>query len=119
LTGRGTFRLTPAAREDVADILAQTEARFGIRQHDTYAASLASAMELVAREPARVGSQDRSDLHDGLRSFAVALAARRRKAATHVLYYRKANPASDGVEILRVLHQSMDAQARLGAASSD
>ena len=34
-------------------------------------------------------------------------------------YYRKANPASDGVEILRVLHQSMGAQARLGAASSD
>lgn len=119
MSGRGSYRLTPAAREDIAGILAQTEARFGIRQHDTYAALLASAMELVAREPARVGSQDRSDLDDGLRSFAVALAARRRKAAAHVLYYRAANPASDGIEILRVLHRSMDAQAHLGPASSD
>jgi toxin ParE1/3/4 len=117
LSGRGRYRLTPAAREDVADILAQTEAWFGIRQHDTYAALLTSAMELVAREPARLGSNDRSDLDDGLRSFPVALAARRRKAAAHVLYYRPADPVSDGVEILRVLHQSMDAQAHFGAAA--
>lgn len=97
-------------------MLAQTEAQFGIRQHDTYAALLTSAMELVAREPARLGSKDRSDLDDELRSFPVALAARRRKAAAHVLYYRPARPIPDGIEILRVLHHSMDAEARLGSA---
>jgi toxin ParE1/3/4 len=116
LSGRSLYRLTPAARDDVAEILAQTEASFGIRQHNTYAALLNSAMELAAREPARLGSKDRSDLDDGLRSFPVALAARRRKAAAHVLYYRTANPASEGIEIVRVLHQSMDAQAHLSAA---
>ena len=52
----------------------------------------------------------------GLRSFHLALAARRRGAAAHLLYYRAATLSFEGIEVIRVLHQSMDPRARLSGA---
>jgi toxin ParE1/3/4 len=113
LTDRSRYRLTPAADSDIAEILAQTRTRFGTRQHDAYAALIASALDLAAREPARFGSKDRGDLEDGVRSFPLSSAAKRRLAAAHVLYYRVVDADGEGIEVLRVLHRSMDPRVQL------
>jgi toxin ParE1/3/4 len=109
--GGSTYRLSAAARRDVAAILAQTVERFGTRQHKTYVALLNAALGLVAQEPARPGSKDRSDLAQEMRSFPVALAANRRGASAHVLFYVPDRP--EGILVLRVLHRSMDPQSQL------
>lgn len=114
MSGGGRYRLSAAARRDTADILAQTVDRFGTRQHETYAALLKTALDLVANEPTRTGSKDRSDLADGMRSFPVALAAKRRGASAHVLFYVPDRP--ERILIVRVLHHSMDPRSQLRGA---
>jgi toxin ParE1/3/4 len=104
------YRLTPAAEQDIADILRETARMFGPMQRARYAALLGQAAELVAAEPARPGSRRRDDLGPGIRSFHVELAARRRGAASHILYYLQARleGGDEGIVIARVLHQSME-----------
>lgn len=120
MIGSGRYRLTPAADSDVAAVLSETRARFGTRQQDVYASLIASALRLVAVEPMRPGSKDRSDLEEGLRSFPLALAAKRKRAAAHILYYRlAAAPGADGIEVMRVLHQSVDPRSHLPEAAPD
>lgn len=114
MSGGGYYRLSTIARRDLAAILAQTVDRFGTRQHQTYAALLSAALSLVADEPVRPGSKDRSDLATGMRSFPVASAALRRSASTHVLYYVPDRPG--GILIVRVLHHSMDPASQLRGA---
>ncbi len=104
------YRLTPAAAQDVADILRDTARVFGPLQRARYAALLDRAVELVVETPERPGSRRRDDLGPGIRSFQVELAARRRGAASHILYYMltRVEDGSDGIVIARVLHKSME-----------
>jgi toxin ParE1/3/4 len=81
------YRLTEAADEDVGDILRETARLFGRLQRRNYAALIEKAIEMVAEHPERGGSRQRDELALGLRSFHVELAAGRRGAASHVLYY--------------------------------
>ena len=71
---------------------------------------LERAAGLIAEDSRRPGSRDRSTLAAGLRLFHVELAASRRGAAVHCIYYIKAGAQSSGetVVILRVLHERMD-----------
>jgi toxin ParE1/3/4 len=105
-----SYRLTPAAEQDIADILRDTARMFGPLQRARYALLLAGAADLVAEAPERVGSRRRDDLGPGIWSFHVELAASRRGAASHVLYYIPArfDDGSNGVVIARVLHKSME-----------
>ncbi len=68
------------------------------------------AIQCVAEEPRCLGSKARDDILAGLRSFHLGLAARRRGAASHVLFYeeRAITPGATTVVILRVLHDRMD-----------
>lgn len=109
----GAFRLTAKADADIAGILEQTAIRFGLRQHDAYARLLDSAIRMVADDPMRPGSRDRGDLMPGVRAFHLELAARRRGAAAHLLFYLADQDTTGGVLILRVLHQAMDPRSRL------
>jgi toxin ParE1/3/4 len=113
LSGRGRFRLAAGARRDIAAILAQTVDRFGAQQHATYAALLRSALGLVAQDPVRPGSRDRSDLIQHMRSFPVGLAAKRRSASSHVIFYVPDRSGGEGIFVVRVLHQAMDPRAHL------
>ena len=105
-----SYRLTPAAAQDIADILRETARIFGPLQRARYAGLLEQAADLVAAEPERTGSRRREDFGPGIRSFHVELAARRRGAASHVLYYVQARfeDGSEGVIIARVFHKSME-----------
>ncbi len=105
-----SFSYAAAADRDVEGILSYTESRFGPRQRDRYAQLIDQAASMVAAGPARRGSRARDDLMPGLRSFTVELAARRRGAGAHVLYYLQiqSGRGENEVLILRVLHERMD-----------
>jgi toxin ParE1/3/4 len=114
-----TYRLTHAADHDIEGILEESARQFGATQRERYAQLIEAAAELVAAEPGRSGSRERGDLGDGVRSFHVELAAQRRGAAAHLLYYVRAtwSDGSQGVVILRVLHEAME--PRLHVAGLD
>lgn len=89
---------------------------FGTQQYATYAALIESAIGLAADDPARPGSKDHGDLGPGMRSFPIALAAKRRGASSHVLFYMPDHLTGEGILIVRVLHGSMDPRAHLHVA---
>ncbi len=101
----GSYRLSPEAARDFRAILRRTLIQFGTHQYDRYAAMLHQAASMVAAAPDRPGSTDHGYLQPGLRAFPVALAAGRRTASPHFLFYR---PIPNGVLILRILHAAMD-----------
>jgi toxin ParE1/3/4 len=103
-------QFTEIADEDVEDILRETGKRFGPRQRDLYAELIDRAAQMVAMDTERLGSRDRHELGEGIRSFHMELAAGRRGAASHVLYYLRGWIADGGggVIIVRVLHERME-----------
>jgi toxin ParE1/3/4 len=103
------YQLTEAAAQDVIDILRETGRQFGRLQSRRYGALIEAAIQMVAENPERPGSRQRDDL-SGVRSFHVELAARRRGAASHVLYYLRAHldDGREGIVIARVLHDRME-----------
>jgi toxin ParE1/3/4 len=98
-------------------ILRESARLFGPKQRERYANLIRAAAEMVAADPLRPGSRARNDLGTGVRSFHVELAARRRGAASHLLYYLPADQAPDagGIMILRILHEAMEPSRHLGA----
>lgn len=103
-------QLTEAAAQDVVDMLRETGRRYGPLQCRRYAELIERAIRMVAENPERPGSRQRDDLATGVRSLHVELAARRRGAAAHVLYYLRGrlDDGRDGVIIVRVLHDRME-----------
>jgi toxin ParE1/3/4 len=103
-------QLTEAADEDVVDILRETARRFGPFQRAKYAEIIAMAVRMIADDPERPGSRQRDDLAPGVRSFHLEIAARRRGAASHVLYYLRGrlDSGSEGVIVARVLYDGME-----------
>ena len=104
------YRLTRAADEDIVGILAESGKSFGPRQRARYARLIKKAVELVADEPERPGSRSREDVSPGVRSFHMEVAARRRGAASHIVYYAQGDMTDGrcGIVILRILHDRMD-----------
>ncbi len=111
------YRFTEAADDDIEGILRQSATWFGPRQRDLYAQLIDRAAELISEDPERPGSRDRPELGTGIRSFHVELAAHRRGAATHNLYYLRGNldEGNVGVIIARVLHEGMDPKLHVPA----
>ena len=107
--------LTPAAERDIRDILRETLKRFGTRQLQAYQQIIASGIEMVAENPDRPGSLDRSDILPGLRLWHLALTTGRRGGAAHCLYYRvgKLPDGATGTTVLRVLHEHMEPRHRI------
>ena len=102
--------LTALADRDIAAILSETAVTFGPRQLAAYAAIIDRGVMMVAEDPQRPGSIDRSEIRPDLRLFHLELAVGRRGAAAHCLYCTpgKLSDGSEGVIILRVLHQHME-----------
>ncbi len=111
------YQFTEIADEDIEGILKTSGKRFGPRQRELYAGLIDRAAEMVAENPERPGSRHRHDLGTGIRSFHLELAAGRRGAASHILYYLRGrlSDGSDGVVITRVLHEGMDPTRHLSA----
>lgn len=105
------YRLTRLAEADYAKILLFTRRRWGQEQLQAYRRLLNEAIEAVAHEPARLNSHARDELRIGFRSFHIGLLAARPGLGRHVIFYRVAS--DDVVEILRILHERMEASSRL------
>ena len=93
------YRLSRRARADLDEIWSYSEDRWGAHQAADYLLQIRMAIEMIAERP-DLGLAD-----DGLRP-----GYRRRAAGSHVICYR----IGATIEIIRILHQSMNAGIHLG-----
>jgi toxin ParE1/3/4 len=109
------YRLSRAAEQDVEAILRDTRRTFGTGQRNRYAEIIRVGIEMIATEPDRPGSRQRSDVHPEIRSFHLDLAAGRIGATAHHLFYLKQEIADGevGIVVLRILHERMDVRRHI------
>jgi toxin ParE1/3/4 len=110
--------VAPKARGDIASILAWTEKHFGPLTFKCYAKLIGTAIEQIAENPERTGSNPRPEIGENCRTYhlyfsrkSAGLAGDRIRQPRHLLLYRVIGP--NIVEVGRVLHDSMDFQANL------
>jgi toxin ParE1/3/4 len=94
-----TFRLTRKAREDLKSIARYTQRTFGVKQRNKYLAQLDQRFALLADAPALGRSCDA--VRSGYRTY---------HEGRHLIFYVL---IPDGIRIVRVLHDSMDAERHL------
>lgn len=93
------FLLTNRARADLRDIARFTQMRWGMAQRDRYLRAFREKFRLLAERPG--AGRPREDLGSGYRSIL---------SGSHVAVYRE---VAGGIEVVRVLHVSMDVVHRL------
>lgn len=114
------YRLTARGDRDISQILADTYAMFGERQFNRYVNLIEAGMVRVADDPDWPTSDNRSDLGRGVRSLHLQLLAKRKGAASHVIYYRATFSDRDAkIVVLRVLSDKMDPRRRVKSALHD
>lgn len=107
------YRLAQAAKADIVDLLAYTEANFGEIARLRYERLLITALRDIASDPERIGSVARPELGENIRSYHLRHSRGRAKTEhgivvrpRHLLLYRFARP--DLIGIGRVLHDAME-----------
>lgn len=106
-----TVRLGRQAEQDYVDILQWTTKTFGERQAGVYAETMARAIEALEDGPDVLGAKARDDIQPGIRTLHVA---RKGRAARHFVLFRV---AGSDIDVLRLLHDSMDLPRHLSAAN--
>ena len=91
--------IADAARDDLRAIARQTEREWGATQRRRYLDAIKQRLVGLRAHPALGGSRD--ELGQGYRSVPIG---------RHVVFYRE---IAGGVEIIRVLHTSMDVHRHL------
>jgi toxin ParE1/3/4 len=94
------LRLSAPARRDLAHIAAHSEREWGAAQKRKYLGEIKEKLAQLRHAPAMGAPRD--DIANGLRACPVR---------HHIVFYRD---QPDWVEIVRILHQSMDPVRRLG-----
>ena len=94
------FALTQKAKADLRSIAIYTEGRWGRDQRNLYLKQLDDAFHLLAENP-QAGTEC-DDIRAGYRKFP---------QGSHIIFYRIAPDTM--LEIVRVLHKSMDAESKL------
>lgn len=107
--------LAPAARADIIDILDWSAQNFGAKVREGYEALIVAAFDLIREDPSVLGSRERADLAEGLRTLhlracrnEVSPAVRRIASPRHFVVYRH---VGEVVQVVRLLHESMDVTA--------
>jgi len=106
-----TVRLGRQAEQDYVEILQWTTKTFGERQASTYAETMARAIESLEEGPDVLGARARDDIQPGIRTLHVA---RQGRAGRHFVVFRV---AGSDIDVLRLLHDSMDLPRHLPAAN--
>jgi toxin ParE1/3/4 len=104
-----TIRLTDQAAQDIEDILDWTLERFGPLQMETYTDAINDALEALNEGPQLTDVRRRPELGDDVATLHVA---RHGRKGRHQLVFR-ANETTRLIEILRILHDSMDSARHL------
>ena len=93
------YRLSHEARRDLDDIWNYSRDHWGARRAASYLRDLRTAIDLIAERPDTGQALDEPDD-----------AFRKRPVGSHTIFYRL---EAGSVEIVRILHQNMDASSRL------
>jgi toxin ParE1/3/4 len=101
----GIFSLTELAKQDLRSIGRYTQLTWGREQRNLYLTKIDACFHLLAKEPQRGKVCD--DVRPGYRKYHVG---------RHLIFYRQ---STEGVEIVRVLHDRMDIEAHFGDDSTD
>ena len=107
-------RLSAAAEGDFASILEWTNERFGARQARLYRDALEEGVRTLRNGPDVPGARRRDDIIPGIWSLHIAINRRRGR---HLLLYRVTG--EDTIEIVRILHDSMDITRHLPKQEED
>lgn len=104
------IRLSAAAQQDIAELLAHSEATFGVRARERHEALLTTALREASSDSGELGGALRPELGPGVRTWHLARSRGTSRGGLvrrprHLLLYR-----FDGEIMLvaRVLHDSMD-----------
>ena len=119
MTGDRTrrVRVTATAENDIRNILQWTHERFGDAQVRIYGETLTRAIQALTEGPIVPGSRRRDEIGEGL--FTLHVARGRRKGRHLVLYRVGDNNTSRMIEVLRLLHDSMDLVRHVPAKEPD
>ena len=101
-----TVRIAGAAEADFAAIIAWTFEQFGDAQAGIYAATLSLAIEALIAGPEQPGVKARPEIGKGL--FTLHVARNGRRGRHFVLCRADADPTRRQLDVLRILHDSMD-----------
>ncbi len=112
---RWTIRLAEAAGQDYQAILRWTVENFGRAQARTYARTLNSALQDLAQGPDVIGARLREDIGPDIHTLHVARHGR--KGRHFVVFRISPSPDASIIEVLRLLHDSMDLPRHLTAAN--
>jgi toxin ParE1/3/4 len=103
--------LAEGAERDFFSVLRWTTEQFGKRQARVYETTLRRALKTLASGPSVLGCRTRPDLGAVIASLHVA---RQGRKGRHLLVFR-AHEQDGVIEVLRILHDSMDPARHLGA----
>lgn len=110
-----TIRLAAAAERDYREILRWTVENFGRSQAKTYAKTLSGALHDLTLGPSITGVRLRDDIGPGVNTLHVA---RKGRKGRHFVVFRVAPSRSEHIiDVLRLLHDSMDLPRHLPAAN--
>jgi len=107
-------RLTRAAEDDFAGILRWTAENFGKAQARTYARTLNGTLTELTQGTDTVGCRLREDIGPGFHTLHVAHKGRKGR---HFVVFR-VDAATKVIDVLRLLHDSMDLPRHLAPAPS-
>jgi toxin ParE1/3/4 len=96
-------RLSQSAEADFSQIVAWTATHFGDVQAQKYAEVLTLAITALHEGPDVIGAKTRDDIGHELKSLHVARMGRK---GSHFVVFRAAT--KNTIDVLRVLHESMD-----------
>ena len=109
------IRLAASAEQDFREIVRWTAIHFGKGQARTYARTLSSALTALTQGPDIIGTQQREDIGPGIHTLHVA---RKGRKGRHFVVFRVGAPCSANfIDVLRLLHDSMDLPHQLTAAN--
>ena len=106
-----TVRLADQAAQDVEEILDWTLEQFGPLQMETYTEVINDALEALTEGPGNLGVRWPSELGGNVATLHVA---RQGRKGRHLLVFR-VDQSEYRIEIVRVLHDSMDLPRHLDA----
>jgi toxin ParE1/3/4 len=90
------LHLSPAASEDLENILQFTLDSWGEKQFEVYLSFFQETFDSIQKDPECLLSQGRDEIFKACRSI---------RSGHHVVFYRLKNK---NIEIIRILHEKMD-----------
>lgn len=116
-TALWVVRLSASAEADYREILRWTVKNFGSAQARTYAGTLVCALQALTAGPAIIGVKDRPEIGSGIRTLHVA---RNGRKGRHFVMFRVVRDWERKViDVLRLLHDSMDLERHLSPSEPD